>query len=146
MTISRQILLRMRNVLDKILEKIKTHFMFNNFFRKSCLWDVEKYDGAGGATNDVKIWRIILACWINKATCTYAHAQTHAIWRARAHTHTHTQICNVYCFSTATIIRERASVLRYMYNETLYGSQTWPWRSHFSSFGEFTCISSGFTQ
>ena len=29
--------------------------------------------------------------------------------------YTHTQICNTYCFSTATTIRERAAILRYMY-------------------------------
>jgi hypothetical protein len=35
----------------KFLQKIKTHFMFNNIFRKSCrLWDnVEKYGTAGQA-------------------------------------------------------------------------------------------------
>ena len=41
----------------------------------------------------------------------YMHARARA--RARAHTHTHTEICNIYCFSTATMIRERASVLRH---------------------------------
>jgi hypothetical protein len=30
--IYRSILLRMRNILDKFVEKIKTHFMFSNFF------------------------------------------------------------------------------------------------------------------
>ena len=30
-------------------------------------------------------------------------------------THAHAEICNTYCFSTATMIRERASVLRYTY-------------------------------
>jgi Pyruvate/2-oxoacid:ferredoxin oxidoreductase delta subunit len=33
----------------------------------------------------------------------------------RTHARAHTQICNIYCFSTATIIRERASKLRYTY-------------------------------
>jgi hypothetical protein len=38
----------------KVLEKIKTHFIFNDFFRKSCLlWDnVEKYCRAQQATNN----------------------------------------------------------------------------------------------
>jgi hypothetical protein len=45
------------------------------------------------------IWRIRITCWISKATCT----------------HTHTQICNTYCFSATTIIRERAWLLRYTY-------------------------------
>ena len=65
--------------------------------------------------------RMRVACWISKAT----FAQLHA--RARAHTHTRSacthprartraiRICNTYCFSTATMIRERASLLCYTY-------------------------------
>ena len=95
MTISRRIL-KMKNVLDKIVEKIKTHISYSlTFLRKSCrLWDnVEKCGGARETTNDVTIWRIRVACWMSKATCTHTHA------------HVHTQICNVYRFSTATMIR-----------------------------------------
>jgi hypothetical protein len=40
---------------------------------------------------------------------------THKRACTHTHTHTHIQICNTYCFSTAKIIRERASVLRYTY-------------------------------
>jgi len=42
----------MRNVADKVAEKINTRFMFNNFFWKLFrLWDnVEKYRRAGRAT------------------------------------------------------------------------------------------------
>ena len=35
--------------------------------------------------------------------------------RMRMHTRTHRPISNTYCFSTATMIRERASLLRYTY-------------------------------
>jgi hypothetical protein len=69
----------------KLVEKIKTNILCSiTFFRKSCrLWDnVEKYSGNRGATNDVTIWRIRVACWISKTTCTHARA--------------HTQICNTY--------------------------------------------------
>jgi hypothetical protein len=34
---------------------------------------------------------------------------------ARTRGCTHTQICNIYCFSPATMIRERCSVLHYTY-------------------------------
>ena len=82
MTTCRYLLPRMRNVSDKSCRKDQnTHFMFNNvFLRKSCrLWDnVEKYGGAKGATNDVTICRIQVACWISWATCTHAHAHAHA--------------------------------------------------------------------
>ena len=33
--------------------------------------------------------------------------------RLRAEAHARTEVCNIYCFSTAKMIRERASVLRY---------------------------------
>ena len=59
---------------------MKTHILCSvTFFQKlRLLWDnVEKYLHRG-ATNDVTIWRIRVACWISKATCTYAHAHAHA--------------------------------------------------------------------
>ena len=71
--------------------------MFKNLFRKSrCLWDnVEKYDGAIGAINDVTIWRMRIACWVGEATSTSMHTPTrpgtHTYARARARAHTHTQ-------------------------------------------------------
>ena len=63
--------------------------MLNNFFRKlHRLWDnVEKYGGDRWAINDVTIWRIRIACWISKVTCTYAHAHSHA----PGHSHARTQ-------------------------------------------------------
>ena len=52
----------------KVAEKIKPHFMFNNFFRKSCrLWDnVKKYCRA--RQPHMTIWRMRIVCWITKAT------------------------------------------------------------------------------
>jgi hypothetical protein len=83
MTIPRWFLLRMRNVFDKSCRENQTHFIFQNIFQKSCrLWhNVEKHGGARGATNDVTIWCIRVACSTSKATCTHA----------RTRTHTHTQ-------------------------------------------------------
>jgi hypothetical protein len=92
--------------------------MFNNPppppANRTAYEDVEKYGGARGATNNVRIWRIWVTCWISKA---HAHAPGHTHNRARMHTHTHThrQICNTDCFSTATMIRECALILRYTY-------------------------------
>jgi len=45
----------MRNISDKIVERIKAHILRSmSFFPKSCRsWEnVEKYDRAGQATND----------------------------------------------------------------------------------------------
>ena len=67
------VLLRMRNVLDKICrENQNTDFMFNNVFWTSCrLWDyVEKYCRDGQATNNSIILRMRIACWIPKVTQT----------------------------------------------------------------------------
>jgi hypothetical protein len=69
--ISRWILLRMRNVSDKICRANQhTHFMFNNsFFRKSCrLWhNTEKCGRARQATDDTVIRRMRFACWITNS-------------------------------------------------------------------------------
>jgi len=53
--VSRSVLLRMRNVSGRVLEKLVTHISCSvRFFRKSCrLWDnAEKYGRAGQATDD----------------------------------------------------------------------------------------------
>ena len=93
----------------KVVEKIKTHILFSvTFFRKlHYLWDnAGKCSGGRAATNDVTIWRIHVACWITKTTCTYSHAHAHA--PGNAHTCTHASTCipviNAYRFSTATMV------------------------------------------
>ena len=52
---------------------------------------------------DITVWRTRVACWISKATRTYAHAHAHATEYPQACTHsqacTHRPICNTYCFS-----------------------------------------------
>jgi hypothetical protein len=105
LTISRQILHRMRNVLDKSCrENQNTHFMFNNFFfRKShsLCENVEKCGGNRGTT----VWRTRVACWISMATCTYALAHaTRPAARTLAQACTHRPIINTYCFYTATLV------------------------------------------
>ena len=111
MTISRWILLRMRNVSNKSCrENQNTHFMFSNFFRKLYRLrdNVETCGGTRGATNDVTIWCIRVACLISKTTCTHAHAYSYMP------RHTHTHICNIYCFSMAKMVsRTRLNVTLY---------------------------------
>ena len=101
MSVSCWILLRMRNVLDNVVEETETHILCSTTFfsRKSCrfLDNVEKYGGGTEATDDIKR-RTRFACWITQTT------------------HTHTQNCNCYCFSTATIVsRTRLSVTLYVH-------------------------------
>jgi len=40
MIIFRSILLRMRNILDKVVKKIKSHFIFNHFFENHAFYDM----------------------------------------------------------------------------------------------------------
>ena len=62
--------------------------------------------GAREATNCNAIWRVRVACCINKATLALTHAHAHAPGHphARLHTHTHTEICNTCCFSAVTMV------------------------------------------
>jgi hypothetical protein len=75
MVVSRRILLGIRYVSDKIVEKIKTHILCSiNFSQKSCRLsdNVEKYGREGEATDDNIIRRMRFACWITKATDTHS--------------------------------------------------------------------------
>ena len=106
----------------KVVDKIKTHILCSvTFFLKSCRLrdNVGKYCGAWGATNDVTIWRIGAACCISKATWTHAHAHAHTPEHLHVRTYTsartHRQIYNTYCFYTANMISESASMLRCTY-------------------------------
>ena len=69
MTVSQWMLLKMRNVSHEICRQNQnTHFMFSNFFWKSCrLWDnVGRYGRARETTDDDITWRMRFACWIIK--------------------------------------------------------------------------------
>jgi len=82
-----------------VVEKIGTHFKFNNcfFFRKSCrLWDnVEKHCTVVHV-DDNTIRRMRIACWITRATDTH-------------------MLCSTHLLATATWLHVRASMLRYTY-------------------------------
>jgi hypothetical protein len=93
-------------------------------------------------THDVTTWHTRVACWIGKATCTYAHAHAHAPGYRRANTHahawTHRPFSTTYCFSTVTVTRDGASVLCYAYIAYLVSNkyngcalaETWLCMSH----------------
>jgi hypothetical protein len=88
----------MRNIADKNVEKIKTHFMRKNVSPKTCrLGDnLEKCTG-GQATDDNVILRIGFACFVSKAT------------------NTHPEFVTLIVFPRQQWFRERSSVLRYAY-------------------------------
>ena len=91
--------------------------MFNNVFPNIVpfIRQCQKCDGATEETDDKTIWCISVACWISKATRARAiahalghphtHMHTHAFTRAR--THAPTEICNIYCFSTAIMVSSK---------------------------------------
>ena len=92
-----QLFLEWEMLQTNVLEKIKTHILCSiTSFRKPCsLWDnVEKYGRARQATEDNIMRRMRIERWITKAT------------------YTHWELCNTYCFSTATMVaRTRLNVI-----------------------------------
>jgi hypothetical protein len=64
----------MRNISDKPVEKIKTHFVFSSVFPKTVpfMKNVEKYGTARQATDDNIILHMLFAYWITKATDTHS--------------------------------------------------------------------------
>jgi hypothetical protein len=60
----------MRNVSGRSCHKIKTRFIFNNFFLQSyrLLDPVEKCGRVGQATDNNRAQRMRFTCWVSKAT------------------------------------------------------------------------------
>jgi hypothetical protein len=111
MTISRQILLRMRNVLDKrCRENQYTHFTFSNFFFFSENRTV--YEGMS-KKKVVETEGPQMTSQYGAYALRAEKARLHSRIRMHTHTHTHIPISNIYRFSTVTVIPGRASVLRY---------------------------------
>jgi hypothetical protein len=73
-SLSLSVLLRIRNVSDKFLEKIKHSFYSFTLSRESCrLWDnVENYCRSGEVTDDNIVRRMHFACGINKFIDTHS--------------------------------------------------------------------------
>ena len=72
MFISRSVLPRMRNVAEKVVEKIKTHVICSKFFflENRAFYEImlEKYGTVTQTTDDNIIRRMRTACWIRNAT------------------------------------------------------------------------------
>jgi hypothetical protein len=81
----------------KIVQKIKTHFVFNHFLRQSCpvLDNEEKCGGARQATDDNIIRRMRFERWITNATST------------------HSECVILLAFPRQQWLRERTSMLRW---------------------------------
>jgi hypothetical protein len=113
MTISRWILLTMRNIVQTHCRwHLNTNFVF---FQKSChLRDnVEKFRGATETANDNMAELSMINSYHTRASirprlCTHTHAPTHT------HTHTHKYVI-IIGFPLQQRFRWRASLLRYTY-------------------------------
>jgi hypothetical protein len=97
--ISRSFLVRMRNISDKFVEKIRTHiFVLTTFFFYENLAVYElmckRYGRPRQITDDNIIWHTCFACSVTKS---YTHTLA---------------ICNTYCFPRQQSLRERVSMWR----------------------------------
>ena len=78
-------------ILHQVVEKIETHFMFYNPLTAHKIVAWKKYSTARQTRDNIR-WRMRFACCIPMPL------------PPPPSTHTHTQICNIYCFFTATIV------------------------------------------
>jgi hypothetical protein len=107
LTVSRGILLRMRNISNKICRKNQnTHFMFNKVFRKSCrLWDNVETWGGARETAHGNMAAPLHAGLVRLHARSHTPAPVHPqLTHKHSRTRTHTDICKIYCFSTATMV------------------------------------------
>ena len=74
------------------------NFVSNNFFLNHAIYEIMWKNIVESDRPQMKLWRMRIAYWIPKAT----------------NTHTHT-LCNIYCFSTATIVAQTRLNLPYTY-------------------------------
>jgi hypothetical protein len=56
----------------KVVEKIKTHFMFSNSFSKIVPFEIMWKNIVEPGWPQIKIWRVRIACWITKITNTHS--------------------------------------------------------------------------
>ena len=91
----------------KCVEKIKTHILCSiTFFSENCaVYEIMKKDIVEPDRPQMTIWRMRIACWITKAT------------------DTHSEYVILIAFTQQQWLRERTSMLRYMYIASLVSSK-----------------------
>jgi hypothetical protein len=88
------ILLRRRNVPDKVVEYNQTHILFSiDVFENRAVYKKIRKNIVEWGMPQLTIWRIRIACWTTKATNTHSEY-------------------NTYSFSTATIVARTPLLLR----------------------------------
>ena len=104
----------MGNILEKVVEKIKTHILCSVISSDNIvIYEIRSKILRRLWGHDVKIWRIRVACWISKATCTYAHVHARIPIFKHACVSTERPIGNIIACPWEREFCERTSVLRY---------------------------------
>jgi len=89
----------------KVVEKIKTHFMFNNVFffsENHAVYEIMWKNIVERGRPQMTIWRMRIACWIPRL-------QIHTL-----------RLCNTYCSSPATMVASTPlNVTLYVYSYCL---------------------------
>ena len=87
----------------KVVEKIKIHTLYSiTFSENRAVYEIMSKNMM--ERPQMTIWCRV-ACWLSKATRVQAHAYPRACAPFRhARTHARTEMCNTYCFSTATMV------------------------------------------
>jgi hypothetical protein len=98
------ILLVIRNVSDKIVEKIKTHILCSMpFFENRAFYKI--------------MWKNIIRPTGNRWQYNTAHALCMLVNLVYRHT---LRMCNTYCFSTATVVTRKRLKVRYTYSAYVF--------------------------
>ena len=101
LVISRSVLITIKSVSDTIYRETQnTHLIFNNFLLENhAFYEIMWKKIIESGRPQMTTLRMLIACWIPKATNT--------------HTHTH-RLCNSHCLSTTTVVaRTRLNVTLY---------------------------------
>jgi hypothetical protein len=96
----------------KVVEKIKTYFVFNRFFFLLffLLWDnVGKFCTARQPTDDNRIRRMRFACWIIKATNTHSEYVILIAFPPQQYLLLHTPQCYIFWY-VARLVKQRNSL------------------------------------
>ena len=99
----------------KLLQKIKTHFVFNSFFSENrtdyeIMWKNFK---VGQTTDDNIIRRMRFACWITKATNTHSEYVILIAFPPRQVLDLHAPLCYIFRY-VACLVTQRNSFSHYI--------------------------------
>ena len=87
----------MKSVSDNAVEKIKTYFIYHNFFLNHAIYETMWKNTLQPGRSLMTIWGMLISCWMRKSIITVSENVTLAAFRL--------QKC----------LQERASTLRFMY-------------------------------